>query len=44
MNQIESGLNDVDAYMNTIAIGIDLLSLSQWQYHQIYAWSGSQMG
>ncbi|MHA6483303.1 sensor histidine kinase [Paenibacillus sp. strain BS8-2] len=29
MNQIDSGLNDVDAYMNTIAIGTDLLSLSQ---------------
>lgn len=29
MNQIDTALNDVDAYMNTVAGGFDLLSLSQ---------------
>lgn len=29
MNQIDSGLNDVDAYMNSMLSGIDLVSLDQ---------------
>jgi two-component system sensor histidine kinase YesM len=29
MNQIDVSLNDVDSYMNTIALGIDLLSIGQ---------------
>lgn len=36
MNQIDEGLNDVDAYMNTIAFGNDLLSVGQAQTDDDY--------